>query len=155
MSLRHTLARTGIALAAGTLIAVAGATPALALADADRDSGRGSSNSNSNSNKIGSNINRDDGDDGLFDEGPFNDDGLDPLYEGRITSPNGLALHTSPDRGSRIIRIAGYGELVGIFCKTPGEFVGGDPLWYLLTDGTWAWGAARHIATIGPSPRWC
>jgi hypothetical protein len=51
--------------------------------------------------------------------------------------------------------VAHRGERVSIFCKTTGQNVQGNNLWYLLTDGTWAWGAARYIDTIGPTPRWC
>ncbi|ARX86413.1 hypothetical protein SMD44_05884 [Streptomyces alboflavus] len=42
-----------------------------------------------------------------------------------------------------------------IFCKARGEYVHHNDRWYLLTDGTWAWGAAHYIANIGPAPRWC
>ncbi len=66
-----------------------------------------------------------------------------------------LALRTSPTRGGEVIRYAHRGETVRIHCKTPGDKVHGNPLWYLLTDGTWAWGAARYIDNIGPAPRWC
>jgi hypothetical protein len=81
--------------------------------------------------------------------------GNQPLYQGRVTARGGLALRSAPTRGSQLIRVARQGEIVSIFCKTPGETVDGNPLWYLLTDGTWAWGAARYIDNIGPAPRWC
>ncbi|CAL9570089.1 SH3 domain-containing protein [Streptomyces sp. NPDC057837] len=76
------------------------------------------------------------------------------LYKGVVTA-NTLALRSAPNRGSQVIRYAHKGEIVKIFCKTGGETVKGNPLWYLLTDGTWAWGAARYIDNIGPAPRWC
>ncbi|WP_375136663.1 SH3 domain-containing protein [Streptomyces sp. A244] len=75
-------------------------------------------------------------------------------YKGVVTADT-LALRSAPNRGSQIIRFAHRGDAVSIFCKTGGETVQGNPLWYLLTDGTWAWGAARYIDTIGPAPRWC
>ncbi|MFE1289116.1 SH3 domain-containing protein [Streptomyces sp. NPDC058751] len=77
------------------------------------------------------------------------------LSQGRVTARGGLALRSAPTRGSQLIRVARQGEIVSIFCKTPGETVDGNPLWYLLADGTWAWGAARYIDSIGPAPRWC
>ncbi|MFJ4358060.1 SH3 domain-containing protein [Streptomyces massasporeus] len=83
--------------------------------------------------------------------GGNNDSGL---YRGVVTA-NTLALRSAPNRGSQIIRYAHRGDEVRIFCKTGGETVQGNPLWYLLTDGTWAWGAARYIDNIGPAPRWC
>ncbi|MGW0611196.1 SH3 domain-containing protein [Streptomyces sp. NPDC002788] len=76
------------------------------------------------------------------------------LYQGVVTAGT-LALRSAPNRGSQIIRYAHKGDIVRIFCKTGGETVQGNPLWYLLTDGTWAWGAARYIDNIGPAPRWC
>ncbi|MFD8301315.1 SH3 domain-containing protein [Streptomyces sp. NPDC059690] len=76
------------------------------------------------------------------------------LYRGVVTASE-LLLRSAPNRGSQVIRVAHRGERVSIFCKTTGQNVQGDNLWYLLTDGTWAWGAARYIDTIGPTPRWC
>ncbi|MFE5207948.1 SH3 domain-containing protein [Streptomyces sp. NPDC056600] len=77
------------------------------------------------------------------------------FYQGVVTARGGLQLHTSPTRGSEVIGFAPQGAVVDIFCKTPGETVDGNPLWYLLADGTWAWGPARYIDNIGPAPRWC
>ncbi|MEU6378545.1 SH3 domain-containing protein [Streptomyces sp. NPDC046909] len=76
------------------------------------------------------------------------------LYKGVVTAGT-LNLRSAPNRGSQIIRTAYKGEIVSIFCKTGGETIQGNPLWYLLTDGTWAWGAARYIDNIGAAPRWC
>ncbi|WP_404192507.1 SH3 domain-containing protein [Streptomyces tauricus] len=76
-------------------------------------------------------------------------------YKGRVSAPGGLNLRDKPTRGSAVIGFAEYGEVVSIFCKTPGQSVQGNHLWYLLADGTWAWGAARYIDNIGASPRWC
>ncbi|GGY88779.1 SH3 domain-containing protein [Streptomyces poonensis] len=75
--------------------------------------------------------------------------------KGRVTAHGGLLLRTAPDRGSEVLRVAEHGEIVHIFCKAKGERVHGDKHWYLLTDGTWAWGSARYIDTLGEKPRWC
>ncbi|MEU1189617.1 SH3 domain-containing protein [Streptomyces sp. NPDC005859] len=75
-------------------------------------------------------------------------------YRGRVTASE-LLLRSAPTRASQVIRVAHRGEIVSIFCKTPGQNVQGNSLWYLLTDGTWAWGSARYIDTIGKAPRWC
>ncbi|WSQ11812.1 SH3 domain-containing protein [Streptomyces sp. NBC_01231] len=83
-----------------------------------------------------------------------NSNSTQSLYKGRVTAST-LALRARPDRGGQIIRYAHKGEIVSIFCKTGGETVDGNPLWYLLTDGTWAWGAARYIDNVGSAPRWC
>ncbi|MFE9763479.1 SH3 domain-containing protein [Streptomyces sp. NPDC005808] len=151
--LRSTYTRLAITLAAGSLIALAGATPA--LADEDWDPGSGESRDWDNGDS-----GRDDGD--RDDEGREwengRDDGRDNnprRYKGRVNARGGLALRTAPNRGSRVLRVARYGEVVHIFCKTSGQSVDGNRLWYQLTDGTWAWGAARYIDNIGPAPRWC
>ncbi|MEU5683899.1 SH3 domain-containing protein [Streptomyces venezuelae] len=78
-----------------------------------------------------------------------------PVYKGRVTAKTGLLLHTSPTRGSKVIRTVPRGKVVTIFCKTTGDRVVNNNIWYLLTDGTWAWGAAHYIANIGKVPRWC
>ncbi|MEV0324416.1 SH3 domain-containing protein [Streptomyces sp. NPDC050658] len=77
------------------------------------------------------------------------------VYKGRVTAKTGLLLRTAPTRGSEVIRTEPYGAIVTIFCKTTGDHVNGNDRWYLLTDGTWAWGAAYYIQNIGPAPRWC
>ena len=137
MSLRSTYTRLGIALAAGSLVALAGATPALADDD-EWDPGTGDSRGTDN---------------GFGDEGGDGRDN-DGTVRGRVDVNGGLALRNAPHRGSRLIRVARNGEIVYIYCKAWGESVGGDSLWYLLTDGTWAWAPARFIETFG-SPRWC
>ncbi|MFC7267064.1 SH3 domain-containing protein [Streptomyces lutosisoli] len=138
MSLRSTYTRLGIALAAGSLVALTGATPA--LADDERDPG--------NSDSRGT-------DNGFGDErGDGRDNDNDSTVRGRVDVNGGLALRSAPHRGSRLVRVARNGEIVRIYCKAWGESVGGDSLWYLLTDGTWAWAPARFIETFG-SPRWC
>ncbi|QEU91843.1 SH3 domain-containing protein [Streptomyces kanamyceticus] len=81
--------------------------------------------------------------------------GHPPVYKGRVTAKSGLLLRDAPTRGSRVVRSEPYGKVVTIFCKTTGDTVGRNNLWYLLTDGTWAWGAAHYIANIGQAPRWC
>ena len=135
MSLRSSLTRLAIATAAGVLAGAVAVTPAAASDDwGAEDPSRGVSDS------------RGDG---------HHDGHHDPrLYQGVVTADR-LLLRSAPTRGSQVIRAVHRGDVVSIFCKTPGEKVGGNPLWYLLTDGTWAWGAARFIDNIGPAPRWC
>ncbi|WP_406178957.1 SH3 domain-containing protein [Streptomyces canus] len=78
-----------------------------------------------------------------------------PRLSRGIVTAGSLALRSAPNRGGQIIRWADRGEVVSIFCKTNGQSVQGNRQWYLLTDGTWAWGSARYIRTIGTAPRWC
>jgi hypothetical protein len=161
MSLRT---RLSIATAAGLLAAAVAVTPAAAHDDWDPSDGNGNSQhdpsggnggngsggnggngSGGNGNESGGNGDNGSGGNGHHDQ---------RLYEGVVTADT-LALRSAPNRGSQIIRFAHRGDVVSIFCKTGGETVQGNPLWYLLTDGTWAWGAARYIDNIGPAPRWC
>ncbi|MEW2612775.1 SH3 domain-containing protein [Streptomyces sp. NPDC047880] len=161
MSLRFRLC---IAAAAGLLAAAAAITPAAAAHDDwDPNGGNGNSSSrpgNGDGNGNGGNGNDDPGNwsgNGHHDPSGGNggNGGQDQgLYRGVVTADT-LALRSAPNRGSQIIRYAHRGDVVSIFCKTGGETVQGNPLWYLLTDGTWAWGAARYIDNIGPAPRWC
>jgi hypothetical protein len=79
----------------------------------------------------------------------------DQTYKGRIIAQEGLQLRDSPFRGSPVIRTARYNSIVPIYCRTRGDDVNGNDRWYLLTDGTWAWGPAYYIENVGPAPRWC
>ncbi|EKX65536.1 SH3 domain-containing protein [Streptomyces ipomoeae] len=74
--------------------------------------------------------------------------------EGQVTARTGLILRSAPNRGGSVVRVEPFGAIVEIFCKTRGETIDGNRNWYLLTDGTWAWGSARYIATR-KTPRWC
>ncbi|MFR0358221.1 SH3 domain-containing protein [Streptomyces sediminimaris] len=134
MSLRTALTRLAITTAAGALITSVAVAPA--LADDDWDGG---------------------GDPGSGAADPAHDgwdQGGQRHYQGVVTA-GALLLRSAPNRGSQVIRVAHRGERVSIFCKTSGQSVQGNRIWYLLTDGTWAWGSARYIDTIGTPPRWC
>jgi uncharacterized protein YgiM (DUF1202 family) len=76
-------------------------------------------------------------------------------YKGRVIAKGGLYLRDKPTRGSRVVGLVRHGAIVHIFCKTRGDNVSGNNRWYLLTDGTWAWGSARYIENIGAVPRSC
>ncbi|AXL90933.1 SH3 domain-containing protein [Streptomyces sp. CB09001] len=140
------------ALAAGALATAVAVTPAAANGERGGDTGStsavtggGDGGRGSAGNGGGNGGDAWGGGDGRQEQG---------RYRGVVTADR-LALRTSPSRGADVIRYARRGEVVSIYCKTPGSKVKGNPLWYLLTDGTWAWGAARYIDNIGPAPRWC
>ncbi|WP_327401314.1 SH3 domain-containing protein [Streptomyces sp. NBC_01288] len=155
MSLSLSLRRIGIAVAAGALVTAAAVAPAVADDEwGDEDPGV-SRQDDGGWNQQGDEDFGGRGDhDNQGDHGDHGDHDNPRLYRGIVTAGQ-LALRSRPDRGSRIIRYAYRGEHVSIFCKTGGSNVQGNPLWYLLTDGTWAWGSARYIDNIGPAPRWC
>ncbi|MPY44822.1 SH3 domain-containing protein, partial [Streptomyces phyllanthi] len=75
--------------------------------------------------------------------------------QGRVTAVGGLFRRSGPGTDYPIIGITPQGAIVDIFCKFPGTVVDGNPLWYQLADGTWAWSSARYIENLGPAPRWC
>lgn len=129
MSLRSRLC---ITVATGALLATAAAAPAVAADSGEAVEDRG----------------------GWSQYQQYPDKKKPKLYKGVVTA-NKLYLRSAPTRGSKILRTAHKGEVVKIFCKAPGEVIEGNPLWYLLPDGTWAWGSARYIKNIGPAPRWC
>ncbi|MEV5332270.1 SH3 domain-containing protein [Streptomyces werraensis] len=118
----------------------------------------GSGNSNSNNTGSGNNTGSHQQGGGNAQQSGGNQAGGNHGDQGRyrgVVTAQKLALRSAPQRGSQVIRYAHKGDVVSIFCKVPGDKVDGNPLWYLLTDGTWAWGPARYIDTIGPAPRWC
>lgn len=168
--------RLPIALAAGAFAVATAVTPALAADDpnqgdqgnwsqqggnsggggSDQQGGNGGHQQQGGGGNQGGNGGHDSGSGQLGGGGGngHHQGGNQGEYKGVVTT-NRLALRTAPNRGARVIRYAHKGEVVSIFCKVPGDRVNGNPLWYLLTDGTWAWGPAGHIDNIGPAPRWC
>ncbi|WP_411080928.1 SH3 domain-containing protein [Streptomyces sp. cmx-18-6] len=76
-------------------------------------------------------------------------------YKGRVVAKPHLLLRDRPYRSSRVVGSVKYGTVVSIFCKTKGDNIDGNNRWYLLSDGTWAWGSARYIENIGAAPHWC
>ncbi|MBZ3903782.1 MULTISPECIES: SH3 domain-containing protein [Streptomyces] len=76
------------------------------------------------------------------------------IVKGEVVARTGLILRSAPTRGGSVIRVARHGEIVKIYCRTQGQSVDGVRQWYLLVDGTWAWGSARYIEPF-KTPRWC
>ncbi|MET9518595.1 SH3 domain-containing protein [Streptomyces sp. NPDC002994] len=134
---RSPLPRLGLYVAAGAIAALTATSPALAAADpvkppAERAESAQSAKSAQRAQSQSSH-----------------------LYKGRVIAKPRLLLRDKPTRSSRVIGSKPYGAIVHIFCKTRGDNVHGNNRWYLLTDGTWAWGSAHYIANIGAAPRWC
>ncbi|MFC8246006.1 SH3 domain-containing protein [Streptomyces chartreusis] len=167
MALRSRLA---ISIAAGVLAAAAAATPAVADDEWGSQSG-GSSSGESQGGDWGGGQGEEgggqggQGGDGGGQGGQGGDGGgsggdwsqggnqSQQFTRGRVTASS-LLLRSAPNRGSQVIRVVHQGDTVRIFCKTQGESVQGNRFWYLLADGTWAWGSARYIETRH-TPRWC
>lgn len=172
MALRSRLA---ISIAAGVLAAAAAATPA--VADDEWGSQNGGSSGESQGGDWGGGQGEEGGGQGGDGGGQGGDGGgnqggdgggdwggsggdwsqggnqSQQFTRGRVTASS-LLLRSAPNRGSQVIRVVHQGDIVRIFCKTQGESVQGNRFWYLLADGTWAWGSARFIETRH-TPRWC
>ncbi|MFF9621436.1 SH3 domain-containing protein [Streptomyces griseosporeus] len=155
MSLRSVLTRLAIAGAAGALVGAVVVTPAVADDEwGESADPQASLSAQASEAAEASPFQGGDGGDG---RGEWQEHGghSDPrTYRGVVTAST-LLLRSAPNRGSQVIRTAHRGEVVNIFCKTQGQSVNGDRRWFLLTDGTWAWGSAFYIRTLGAEPRWC
>jgi hypothetical protein len=109
--------------------------------------GQGNPNNNGGGGQGNANNNREDFHD--------HDGDNDPRFTRGIVRADTLALRSSPTRRSDIVRFVRRGEVVSIFCQfDSGENLRGNPVWYLLADGAWAWGPARLIDTRR-TPREC
>ena len=76
------------------------------------------------------------------------------LYKGVVTASQ-LLLRSAPNRGGKVVRVAFHNDVVTVYCRTTGQKINGNSQWYLLTDGAWAYGSARYIRDLGPTPRRC
>ncbi|MGW0959502.1 SH3 domain-containing protein, partial [Streptomyces gelaticus] len=65
---------------------------------------------------------------------------------GTVISNNSQNIRSGPTTQSAIVGSVPSGGLVSIACQVVGQNVGGNNLWYLLSDGT-GWMSARYIST--------
>ncbi|PZH06437.1 SH3 domain-containing protein [Streptomyces sp. NTH33] len=140
---RSPLARLALAAAVGALLATAAVTPAAA------GDGRGGIPGGSGGSP-GAEAHR-----AAAQRAGTHGDRDPRFHRGFVAVRGGVALHSRPDFRSRVLRIARPGEIVWIYCRTPGHDAHGGRVWYLLADRAWAWAPARAIATTWPAPRWC
>ncbi|WP_046503259.1 SH3 domain-containing protein [Streptomyces odonnellii] len=89
------------------------------------------------------------------DTAPAKDAAVPARYRGKIVARTGLLLRDKPTRSSRVVGELEYGDIVRIFCRVEGGYVDGNNRWYLLADGSWAWGSAKYIRSLGETPHWC
>ncbi|MFD5265695.1 SH3 domain-containing protein [Streptomyces sp. NPDC058335] len=76
------------------------------------------------------------------------------LYKGVVMASQ-LLLRSAPNRDSKVVRVAFRDDVVTVHCRTTGQQIDGNAQWHLLTDGAWAYGSARYIRDLGPTPRRC
>ncbi|MEV0370120.1 SH3 domain-containing protein [Streptomyces sp. NPDC050636] len=83
------------------------------------------------------------------------DDHRMKIYKGKVVAKNGLLKRTGPSTKYKVVGSNPYNKVVKIKCKVNGESIQGNPRWYKLKDGSYAWSSARYIVNIGMAPRWC
>lgn len=76
-------------------------------------------------------------------------------YWGKVIARTGLKVRSGPSQNYRVTGYLKYGQTVKIKCKVNGQWIDGNPRWYKLANGQWAWASARYIANIGAAPHWC
>ncbi|AXK31451.1 SH3 domain-containing protein [Streptomyces armeniacus] len=81
--------------------------------------------------------------------------GSGKVYWGKVIARTGLKIRSGPSQSYRVIGVLHYGQTVKIKCKVNGQWINGNPRWYKLADGRWAWASARYIKNIGAAPEWC
>ncbi|MFD8547670.1 hypothetical protein [Streptomyces sp. NPDC059649] len=74
---------------------------------------------------------------------------------GRVVAKEGLVVRTGPSNDYRPVGSKRYGTVVGIVCQLNGQPVKGNPVWYRLSDASYAWSSERGIVSEGAEPRWC
>jgi uncharacterized protein YgiM (DUF1202 family) len=81
--------------------------------------------------------------------------GSGKVYWGKVIARAGLKIRSGPSQSYRVIGFLKHGQIVKIKCKVNGQWINGNPRWYKLADGRWAWASARYIKNIGAAPEWC
>ncbi|GAB7031036.1 hypothetical protein AB0G35_34980 [Streptomyces sp. NPDC021749] len=74
---------------------------------------------------------------------------------GRVVAKDGLVVRTGPSNDYRAVGAKRYGSTVGIVCRVNGQRVKGNPVWYKLSDASYAWSSERGIVSEGVEARWC
>ncbi|WP_432094789.1 SH3 domain-containing protein [Streptomyces sp. bgisy100] len=152
------LRRLAVAAATGTLATLTAIGPAVADSGPDGTDPRSDSEGfRSDSGDSSGDPRSDSRSDSRSDNGDQRSDGRDHRapYRGRVTARSGLILRDAPSLHARIVGQLPHGTVVRISCKVNSDDVAGNPRWYLLENGQWAWASARYIENIGPAPAWC
>lgn len=77
-------------------------------------------------------------------------------YRGVVTADRGLVARLTPSRHADRAGAFRDGARIRINCKVRGSRVGGNRLWYLVSEGHFPrWVSARHVANLGAAPDYC
>ncbi|WP_328384629.1 hypothetical protein OHS81_11035 [Streptomyces sp. NBC_00400] len=77
------------------------------------------------------------------------------VHEGHVVAEDGLVVRIGPSTRYRVVGSKEYGSRVGIVCRVKAERIEGNPVWYKLSDASYAWSSRRDIVSDGEAPRWC
>ncbi|MBB0243736.1 SH3 domain-containing protein [Streptomyces alkaliphilus] len=72
---------------------------------------------------------------------------------GTVIARTGVNVRSEPNTGSRVLDTYPYGATIALRCKTRGENVDGNSLWYKV-EGRTGWVTARYVRNNDPVP-WC
>lgn len=75
--------------------------------------------------------------------------------QGRVVARSGLVVRTGPSTHYQAVGSKRYGTVVRITCRMNAQRVEGNPVWYKLSDSSYAWSSVRDIVNDGADPRWC
>jgi uncharacterized protein YraI len=75
-------------------------------------------------------------------------------YKGKVIANGGLTIRSAPSTHTSNKGTVAKGTTVTIACKVHGTSVGGNRLWYRLSNGK-GWLSARYVTNIGSAPRYC
>lgn len=76
-------------------------------------------------------------------------------YRGKVISKKPLMVRNKPSKKGKIVGKLRPGQKIAIICKVNGDVIDGNPRWYKLPRGGYAWASARYIKNIGPAPHTC
>ncbi|MGP3984146.1 SH3 domain-containing protein [Streptomyces sp. KR80] len=77
------------------------------------------------------------------------------IFHGKVLAKKGLNVRSAPNTHARVIRVLKHGAIVKIKCKVNSQVIDGNPRWYRLADGSWAWASARYIKNLDGIPPFC
>jgi hypothetical protein len=72
------------------------------------------------------------------------------LPQGRVVSRVTLSIRSEPTSKSTFLGGFAPGTVIPLYCKTHGQKVDGNDLWYLLGGPKPGWVAARYVKNLAP-----
>ncbi|QIQ06590.1 SH3 domain-containing protein [Streptomyces liangshanensis] len=72
------------------------------------------------------------------------------LPKGKVVSRLPLSIRERPTTNSRYLGSFQPGTIITLYCKTRGQNVDGNNLWYLLGGSKPGWVSARYVQNLSP-----